>query len=84
MSQNNELCTSSTLVAVTIAYTTKPVGTKWTNLSKNNKHHQKTSAKLACILALVGIKCPKVFWKENRLLLCFFVQPCTKSTNSYI
>ena len=54
------------LLGVRIANITKPVR-KLTKLSKHKKHHQKISAKLACILVPVGIKCPKSFRREIQL-----------------
>ena len=50
------------LLTVKIVNITEPIDTKSTKLSK--KHRQKISAKSTCILALVGIKCPKFFQKK--------------------
>ena len=84
------------LLVVKIANIIKPVETKLTKLSKNKKHHQRISAKLACILVLVGIKCPKSFQGEidyfyplmcncvRKLKICTFSCPFHEMVSEFI
>ena len=57
------------LLGVRIANMTKPIKTNLTKLSKNKKHHQGISTKLACILVLVGMKCPKFLFQGTEFCI---------------